>query len=192
MKRSILFVLSLAFLLAFPLVSSAEVNVTIGIPAPFVFTAPPDLVVVPSGEADVYMVPDTPGLYFYNDWWYRFDNGRWYRARRYDGRWGFIERHRVPGFVADMPPDYWRHLPRNYHRIHYGDFHRHWREWGRDRHWRRYDWYNRGHRERMREHYRPERDHRPSRDLHDRGRHEDRMDRGDMRRDDRGERGGRR
>jgi hypothetical protein len=173
MKRSILIVISLCFVLAVPLVSSAEVNVSIGIPAPFVFAEPPDLVVVPSDDVDVYMVPDTPGLYFYNNWWFRFDDGRWYRARSYNGRWAHIDRHRVPRYVIDVPPDYWRHLPREYHRIHYGDFHRHWRSWGRDRHWRKYDWYNRGHRERMREHYRPERDHGRSRDF----RHDGRMDR---------------
>jgi hypothetical protein len=196
MKRSILIVISLIFVLAVPVVSSAGVHVSIGIPSPFVFAGPPDLVVVPSGDADVYMVPGTPGLYFYDDWWYRLDRGHWYRSRRYDGRWDYVERHRVPGFIVDVPPDYWRHLPRDYNRIHYGDFHNHWRQWHRDRHWRRYDWYNRGHRERMHEHYGRELDHRRPRELHDRGRydrgrHGDRMDRGrrDMRMDERGRHG---
>jgi hypothetical protein len=186
MKRSILIVFSLLFVLGIPLVSSAgDVHVSIGIPAPFVFAEPPDVVVVPSDDAYIYMVPDTPGLYFYNDWWYRFDSGRWYRSRVYNGRWAYIDRHRVPRYVVDVPPDYYRHLPREYHRIHYGDLHKHWRKWGRDRYWNRYDWYKRQHRE-----------HRGG--IHDRNRRDGRWDhdgrdgrRGDDRRDGRrrGDRG---
>jgi hypothetical protein len=136
---------------------SAEVNVgiSIGIPSPLVFAEPPDVVVVPSGSAYVYMVPDTPGLYFYNNFWYRFHGGRWYRSRIYNGSWGYIQTSRVPRFVLDVPPDYYTSLPSGYYRIHYGDLHRHWRSWDRGRHWNRYDWYR----------------HEHDRRGHDRGRH---------------------
>ena len=193
MKRSILIIISLFFVLGVPAVSSAGVSVSIGIPSPFAFAAPPDMVVVPSGEAYIYMVPGTIGLYFYDNWWYRFDDGHWFRSRTYNGRWAYVERHRIPRYVIDVPPDYYSRLPRGYHRIPYGDFHSHWRSWDRDRHWNRYEWYKREHREHMR-----------SRELHHERRYDDRRDerhdrRGDRRedrredhRDDRGGHGGRR
>ncbi len=186
MKRIILVVISLFFVLEIPAVSSAgDVNISIGIPAPFAFSGPPELVVVPSGEAYIYMVPGTVGLYFYNNWWYRFDRGHWYRSHTYNGRWGYVESRRVPRYVADVPPDYYRHLPREYHRIPYGDFNRRWRSWDRDRHWNRYDWYQREHRE-----YRDRtREHKGSHDYydggrHDSGRHDGYKDRGDNRGND--------
>jgi len=170
MKRIRFIVISLFFVLTMHLVSYAGVNVTVGIPAPLIFAAPPDLVVVPSGDADVYMVPDAPGLYFYDNYWYRFYGDRWYRSNVYDGSWVYIEPNFVPGYIIDLPPDYYRRLPRGYHRIHYRDFHTHWRSWHHDRHWNRYDWYKRQHRE----HERWRRDHpRPHRDL---GRRDGRRD----------------
>lgn len=161
MKRITFIVISLFFVLTMPLVSYAGVNVTIGIPAPLIFAAPPDLVVVPSGDADVYMVPDTPGLYFYDNYWYRLDRDRWYRSSEYNGSWVYIEQDIVPRYILDVPPDYYRRLPRGYHRIHYRDFHTHWQSWHRDRHWNKYDWYKRQHKEHeswRREHPRPQRD----------------------------------
>lgn len=184
MKRTTFIVISLFFVLIMPLVSfAANINVSIGIPSPFVFAGPPDVVVVPSGDAYVYMVPDTPGLYFYDNYWYRYDRDRWYRSRTYNGSWAYIDFDLVPGYILDVPPDYYLRLPRGYHRIHYRDFNRHWRNWDRERYWNRYDWYNRQHRE----HERWQREHpRPQHDLHrDRDRHDD-HGRGDLdRRDDR-------
>ncbi|MCL5022186.1 MAG: hypothetical protein M1497_02250 [Nitrospirae bacterium] len=128
--------------------SAGDVNINIGIPLPpLAFAGPPDVVVVPSGTAYVYVVPDTTGLYFYGGYWYRFHGSRWYRSSIYSGPWVVIETRRVPRFVVNVPPDYYRHLPPGYHRIHYGDLHRDWRRWDRSRHWNKYDWYKREYRE---------------------------------------------
>jgi len=150
---------SLLFLISVPLVGAAvDVNITIGVPPPLVFAGPPDVVVVPSGTAYVYMVPGRPGLYFYNNFWYRFHGSYWYWAHTYNGRWSYIETHLVPRFIIDVPPDYYRHLPPRYYRIRYGDLDRHWYRWDKSRHWDRYDWYKREYREHERR--------RHARDLH--------------------------
>jgi hypothetical protein len=148
MKKIIFLAVSVLSILYTPLASAGvDVNISIGIPAPLVFTGSPDVVVIPSGPAYVYMVPGRTGLYFYNNFWYRFYGGRWFWAHTYDGRWRYIETHLVPRYIINVPPDYYRHLPPRYHRIHYSDLHRDSYRWGKSRYWDRYDWYQRAYRE---------------------------------------------
>ena len=110
-------------------------------PPPLSFATPPDMVVVPSGGADVYLVPGTPGLYFHGGNWYRFHSGYWFRSGLYSGPWAGIGAGFVPGYVAAIPPDYVLGVPAGYHRIHYGEFHDHWREWGHSHYWGGQPWY---------------------------------------------------
>jgi hypothetical protein len=165
MKQIAFFIVSLVFVLGVPLVDAGvNVGISIGVPEPLVFEEPPDVVVVPSGSAYVYMVPDSPGLYFYNNFWYRFYEDHWYRSRIYNGSWVYLDTRRVPRFILDVPPDYYNSLAPGYYRIHYGDLHRNWRTWDRGRHWNRYDWYRHEH---------ERRGHDRGRDLHDGGRGHD-------------------
>jgi hypothetical protein len=205
MKQIVYLVVSLLFVVSMPLVGEAgDVNITIGVPPPLVFAAPPDVVVVPSGAAYVYMVPGRPGLYFYNNFWYRFHGGHWYWSSIYSGRWAYIETHHVPRYIIDVPPDYYRHLPPRYHRIHYGDLHRHWYSWDKSRHWNGYDWYKReyreherrrhasdlhrgGHKPPPRNHRDLKRDHRDQKRDHRDGRGQ-KNDRRDRKKDGRGQR----
>ena len=161
MKRVLFLMVSLVFLIGIPVVGIAgDVNIQIGVapppPPPPVegesaeealpeeeFAEPPDVVAVPSGEATVYMVPNTTGLYFYDDYWYRFHGGYWYQSTFYNGPWNYVGVDIVPRVIVDVPPEYVYYLPPRYHRIHYRDFHSHWRSWDRSRHWHRYDWYRR-------------------------------------------------
>jgi hypothetical protein len=175
MKQVAFLLVFLCFLFSMPLVSEAvDVNIGIGVALPpLVFAAPPDVVVVPSGESYVYMVPDTPGVYFYGGYWYRFYGDRWYRSDAYNGRWAYVRTSRIPRVIIYDPPDYYRRLPRGYERIHYGDLNRDWRRWDRDRHWNRYDWYKnevREHEKWRNDRRRSEGGHyRPGRDEHQRG-----------------------
>ena len=144
MKKIVSFMFSL-FLVAGVLFvdAAAEVNININVPLPppLEFAGPPDVVVVPSGTVDVYLVPNTVGLYFYGGYWYRFYGGFWFRASLYSGPWITIRETIVPQPVVVIPPDYILGMPPGYHRIHYGDFHTHWRDWGRTRHWHNQTWY---------------------------------------------------
>jgi hypothetical protein len=154
MKHAVSLMVSLFFVLGMLAINaSADVNINIGISAPpVVFAAPPDVVVVPSDSSYVYMTADTPGIYFYDDYWYRFYGGHWFRATIYNGPWVYIATSLVPVVVVDIPPYYVHYLPRGYHRIHYRDLHSHWQEWHRDRYWNRYDWYRKEVREHERRH----------------------------------------
>lgn len=126
----------------FPGMAIADVQINIGLPPPVVFSAPPDVVVIPSGPSYVYMVPGTVGLYFYGGYWYRFHGGYWFRATHYSHPWAVIEPYLVPSPVVVIPADYILNMPPGYYRIRYHDFHNHWRDWGHHRHWHKYHWYN--------------------------------------------------
>lgn len=101
----------------------------------------PDLVVVPGGEAQVYMVPNMVGVYFYDGVWYRHHHGVWFTSNVYNGSWGYVQPTVVPAFVVGISPAYALFLPPTYYRIHYRDFNSHWRTWDRERHWERERWY---------------------------------------------------
>ena len=128
---------------------------------------PPPVVAFP-GEPEMVVVPGTyvyfaPGvnedLFFYHDYWYRPYEGRWYRARSYNGPWAFIERTRVPRVFFQLPPDYRRMDYRA--RIPYPELRRNWRAWEHERHWDRPE-AAREHREGEREyeHHDRDREHR--------------------------------
>lgn len=144
MKHIVLLTVSLVFIVGMPFTGvAAEVNVNISVPPPppLEFAAPPDVVVVPSGTAEVYLVPNTAGLYFYGGNWYRFHGSHWFRASVYNGPWVAIGEAVVPQAVVVIPPDYILGVPPGYHRIHYDDFHRHWKDWGHNRHWHNQPWF---------------------------------------------------
>ena len=82
----------LALVLAAPLPTPAgvDVNVSIGLPPPIIFGAPPMLIVLP--ETYVYVAPDVDAdIFFYDGWWWRPWEGRWYRSAYYDSGWAYYQ-----------------------------------------------------------------------------------------------------
>lgn len=142
MKQIVIVVISLFLVVCMPSIgASGNVNISIAVPSPLTFVGQPDVVVVPSAGSDVYLVPNTEGLYFYGGYWYRFYGNHWFRSTIYSGSWHPVGVSLVPAPVVVIPPDYILSVPPDYHRIHYGDFHRHWRDWGRNHHWNRQAWF---------------------------------------------------
>jgi hypothetical protein len=159
MKKLLFGTMLLALIIVVPIPTMAQVgiNVSIGVPPPIAFSAPPDVVVVPSGPSYVYMVPGNAGLYFYGGYWYRFHGGYWFRAVSYSDPWVPVQVSLVPSYVVVIPPDYIFNMPPGYHRIHYNDFHNHWSDWGRNRYWHNQGWY----REHSRQHWAGQEFHKP-------------------------------
>jgi hypothetical protein len=124
----------LTALVCFPVRGDAGVNVGIGINVPaFTFGAPPQLIVIPGTYA--YFAPDAGiDIIFYGGYWYRPYEGRWFRARGYNGPWGHISTERVPRSLIGLRPDF-RRTYRSYPRIEYRDYHKNWRSWEKNRHW---------------------------------------------------------
>src|SRR5512143_1456009 len=136
--------LLLALAIIVPIPAMAEVNIGIGIslPPPIVFEAPPELIVLP--DTYVYVVPDIDvDIFFWNGWWWRLWEGRWYRSHYYNRGWGYY--NTVPSFYFDVDPG-WRGYYRDhnwyghrwdYERIPSQRLQQNWRGWKSDRHWER-------------------------------------------------------
>ena len=134
-----------ALSIVIPVATKAEVHIGIGIslPPPIVFAAPPEVVVLPDTN-DVYAVPDIDAdFFFWNGWWWRLWEGRWYRSHYYDRGWGYY--NRVPGFYFDVDPGWrgyyrdhnWQGHRWNYERIPDQRLQQNWKSWHADRHWER-------------------------------------------------------
>jgi hypothetical protein len=136
--------------------SNAGVNVNVGINRPpFIFPVPPPMVVIPGTYS--YFAPEADiDIVFYQGYWYRPYEGRWFRSRGYNGPWGYITPPRIPRALIGLPPDF-RHRYREYPRIKHHDFNRHWRDWERHKHWEKDDRWREG---RVREHHDDRHDHR--------------------------------
>ncbi|MBI5675083.1 MAG: hypothetical protein HZC48_04510 [Nitrospirae bacterium] len=134
--------------------SEAEVNVSVGINLPvFRFSAPPEVVVIPGTY--VYIVPDIDvDILFYQGYWWRPYEGRWYRSRDYRGQWRYVKPWRIPRGLKALPHDYRYRLSPGYERVPYGNVQKNWKKWEREKYWDRRGEQDRG-----------------GRDDHNRGRH---------------------
>jgi hypothetical protein len=143
MKKLLFGTMLLALVIVVPIPTMAGVNINIGIPLPppIVFAAPPDVIVLPE-TSGVYVAPDiNVDLYFWNGFWWRLWEGRWYRSAYYDRGWAYY--NNVPKFYFDIDP-YWRDYYRNhnwyghqwnYQRIPYQRLQQNWRSWQTKRSW---------------------------------------------------------
>lgn len=144
MKKLFLGALLLALVIAVPAPTMAQVgiNVRIALPPPIVFAAPPELIVLP--DTYVYAVPDVDAdIFFYNGWWWRPWEGRWYRSRYYNRGWSYY--NTVPSFYFDIDPG-WRGYYRDrnwyghrwdYERIPSRRLQQNWKSWQNNRQWER-------------------------------------------------------
>ena len=142
MKKLLFGTILLALALVFPISTMAgvDVGINISLPPPIVFAAPPEVVVIP--ETYVYAVPDLDvDIFFYNGWWWRPWEGRWYRSRHYNSGWVYYRR--VPSFYTRVPSswrnDYrdhrWGGHPWNHQRIPHQQLQRNWSNWEKSKHW---------------------------------------------------------
>ena len=142
MKKLLFGTILLALVLVFPIlpVAAVDVGIRISLPPPIVFSAPPQMVVIP--ETYVYVVPDLDAdIFFYRGWWWRLWEGRWYRSRSYNSGWGYYRN--VPSFYREIPSGWrneyrdhrWRGHQWNHQRIPHQQVQRNWRNWGKSRHW---------------------------------------------------------
>ncbi len=82
-------------------------------------------------------------MFFWNGWWWRPWEGRWYRSRYYNRGWGYY--NNVPSFYYDVDPG-WRDYYRarnwsghrwNYERIPHQRLQRNWKQWHANQYWQR-------------------------------------------------------
>jgi len=137
-KKLTILAAAVLLLLGFSSKGMAGVSINIGfpLPPPFVFPAPPSVVVIPG--TDVYYCPDVGvDIFFYGGNWYRSFEGRWYLATAYGGPWVYVAS--PPVILLSLPVDF-RIIVRGERRIPFAEFDRNWRAWERDRYWEHHDW----------------------------------------------------
>ncbi|ACM19332.1 hypothetical protein Geob_0970 [Geotalea daltonii FRC-32] len=146
MKKSVLAAILLALAIAVPIPAMAGINVNVGISLPplIAFSSPPEVLVIPE-TTGVYVVPDVEDeLFFWNGWWWRPWDGRWYRSRAYNRGWVYY--NSVPSFYYDVDPG-WRTYYRDrnwyghrwkYKRIPHGQLQQNWKSWNKARYWERH------------------------------------------------------
>jgi hypothetical protein len=132
--------LAVVVVVVIPAMARAAVNVSINLPPPIVFAAPPELIVLP--ETYVYVVPDVDvDIFFYDGYWWRPWEGRWYRSQYYDSGWAYY--NSVPSFYTGIPSG-WRNDYRNhrwgghqwdYQRIPHQQVQKNWKSWETSKHW---------------------------------------------------------
>jgi hypothetical protein len=112
-------------------------RVSVGVyPPDYRFAAPPEVVVIPGTY--VYMVPDANvDVLFFQGYWWRPYEGRWYRSRDYNGRWDYIEPRDIPRGLRELPQDYRHRLSPRYERIPYRDVQSNWEKWEKEKYWDR-------------------------------------------------------
>ena len=116
--------LALVFITPIPAMAGVRVGVNIGLP-PIVIGigGPPDLVEIPDTE-HVYVAPDVSvELFFWNGWWWRPYEGRWYRSHYYDRGWAHynsvprFSHHVDPGWRGNYRAHTWHGHQWNYQRV---------------------------------------------------------------------------
>ncbi|MFO7568501.1 MAG: hypothetical protein R6W75_01790 [Smithellaceae bacterium] len=146
MRKIFFNMIFLSFMVFVPATVMAEVDVKVRIniplPPPIFFPAPPEVVVIP--ETYVYAVPDVDvDVFFYDGWWWRPWEGRWYRSRHHDRGWDYYDR--VPSFYTHVPPGWrknyrdrrWKGHQWDQRRLPHGYVERNWQDWEKRRHWER-------------------------------------------------------
>ena len=142
MRRLLFGIVPLALLVLFPLPTMAEVSVDVNIslPPPIAFVEPPELIVLP--ETNIYVYPDMDmDIFFYNGWWWRLWENRWYRSQDYNSGWSYYRG--APSFYSEVPSDWrdnyrehtWRGHQWNYQRIPHQKVQQNWRGWEKSRYW---------------------------------------------------------
>ncbi len=145
MKKLLFGTIVLALISIFPITTMAGVDVNVGIsiplPPPVTFAAPPDVVALPDTNG-VYVAPGVNvDMFFWNGFWWRPWEGRWYRSPYYDRGWAYFDS--VPSFYYDVDP-YWRgnyqnhnwhgHIW-NYQPIPHSQLQQNWKNWQSNRSW---------------------------------------------------------
>ncbi|MBI5886532.1 MAG: hypothetical protein HZB85_08135 [Deltaproteobacteria bacterium] len=121
-------------LLAGTILTRIETAIAAGPPLPALgIKTAPELMPLP--DIDVYVIADLDmDVAFYNGWWWRMHDNRWYRASEYNGAWGLVIAGKVPEIILGLHPGF-RGRGLGNTRIPYGQFKKNWKRWEKEKRW---------------------------------------------------------
>ena len=135
---------ALVFVFSTPTMADVDVGINISLPPLIISSGHLQVVVIP--ETYVYAVPDSNvDIFFYNGWWWRPWEGRWYRSRHYDSGWAYYQR--TPDFYRSIPPGWrnnyrdhrWQGHPWNYQPIPHEQVQNNWSNWEKSKYWEKHN-----------------------------------------------------
>jgi hypothetical protein len=112
--------------------AGVDVNINIGLPAVKV-DDDPVMVFIP-GTYIYFIAGHDADIFFYQGYWWRHHNGRWYRAGQHRGPWAFYKTGRVPPGLLRLPKD-WRKLPPGHPSFKSSVMKQSWKQWEKEKHW---------------------------------------------------------
>ena len=136
--------LALVFVFSTPTMADVDVGINISLPPLIISSGHLQVVVIP--ETYVYAVPDSNvDIFFYNGWWWRPWEGRWYRSRHYDSGWAYYQR--TPDFYRSIPSGWrnnyrdhrWGGHPWNYQPIPHEQVQNNWSNWEKSKYWEKHN-----------------------------------------------------
>ena len=82
------------------------------------------------------MVPDVDvDILFFQGFWWRPYEGRWYRSRDYQGSWTVVAPGRIPPGLKKLPPNYRQGLSPGHQRIKHQEVKKNWKTWEKEKYW---------------------------------------------------------
>lgn len=94
--------------------NNVQLGINLGPTPPPLVVVPPPVAVAPGAPPPppVYYAPDLPYNYFvYQQVYYLYHEGRWFRARRHNGPWTAIAIAQVPRPILVVPVEDYRNRP---------------------------------------------------------------------------------
>lgn len=127
-------------LAAGPAAAQIQVGVSIALPPPIVFVAPPQVVVLP-GSNTYFAAGIAQDVYFQGGFWWRPWEGRWYRSSYYDRGWSYYDR--TPAFYGSVPGDWrdrysrhqWEGQQWDYDSRSHQEVEKNWSDWQSSNYW---------------------------------------------------------
>jgi len=72
--------------------------------------------------------------FFYDGYWWRLHDNRWYRSDHYNGKWKYRKNKYVPAPFFKLSPK-WRKMNKPHSGIKYQDMKKNWKKWDKEKHW---------------------------------------------------------
>jgi hypothetical protein len=134
MKTKLAFVALLLFscLLAPRLIAGFGVDININLPIVQI-NEEPEMAVIPG--TNIYFIYGYEyDYFFYDGYWWRSQDDRWYRSNHYNGTWKYQKNRNVPAPFFKLSPE-WRKITPTHSHIKYQDMKHNWKKWDKEKHW---------------------------------------------------------
>jgi hypothetical protein len=114
------------------LIAGSRLDVSINLPVVQI-NDEPEMAVIPG--TNIYFIYGYEyDYFFYDGYWWRSQDNRWYRSNHYNGTWKYRKNRYVPAPFFNLSPE-WRKMTPTHSHIKYQDMKKNWKQWDKEKHW---------------------------------------------------------